>query len=369
MKKILIIANSDGGLYSFRKELIEKLLSEQCRVFIAVPKGEKADLLVKMGCILKETVIDKRGKNPFKDIKLILRYKNIVKTVKPDVVLTYTIKPNIYGGIICKKYKIPYIANITGLGTAVENNGILSKLLIIMYRKAFKSIKCVFCQNGQNYNFLKEKNIAKDRLKLIPGSGVNLEKFKIEDYPPRNDKIRFLFIGRVIKEKGIEEYLQVAKKIKEKFDNIEFGIIGQCKDEKYINEIANLERDGVIKNYGEQDDVRPFIEKASCIIHPTFYPEGMSNVLLEASATGRPIITTNRPGCKEIVDEEKTGFLVEERNTEQLIETVEKFINLPYEKRKEMGINARKKVEKEFDRNVVINKYMKEISNILEEKK
>lgn len=367
MKKILILANSEKGLYNFRRELIEELLKKENQVYISVPSGEKSDLLVDMGCILKETNVDRRGKNPIKDFKLLLKYKRIIKEINPDIVLTYTIKPNIYGGLACRSLKTSYFANITGLGTAVENGGILSKILILMYKMAFKNIQCVFCQNEQNYKFMQEKNIAKNKLKLIPGSGVNIKRFELKEYP-KEGILGFLFIGRIIKEKGIEQYLETAKQIKKKYKNIEFAIIGRCDEEKYKDMINELTKKEIVKYYGEQSDVRPFIEKASCIIHPTFYPEGMSNVLLEASATGRPVITTNRPGCKEIVDDGKTGYLVEEKNTEQLIETVEKFINLPYEKRKEMGINARKKVEKEFDRNIVINAYMNEIDRIMGEK-
>lgn len=363
MKKILIIANSEKGLYNFRKELIEKLLSDSNKVYISVPSGEKSKLLVKMGCKLEETNVDRRGINPFRDMKLLLKYKKLIKKIKPDIVLTYTIKPNIYGGIACEQLNVPYIANITGLGTAVEKGDFLSKILILMYKFAFRRISCVFCQNQQNYDFVKEKCIAKDKLKLIPGSGVNLKRFKIEEYP-KNEKLKFLFIGRIVKEKGIEQYLEMAENIKNKYKNVEFGIVGRFDDKKYKNEIEKLEREDVVKYYGEQNDVRPFIAKSCCIIHPTFYPEGMSNVLLEASATGRPVITTNRPGCKEIVEDGVTGFLVEERNVKELFETVKKFIQIPYEEKKKMGLAARKKIKNEFDRNIVINAYMEEITKI-----
>ena len=348
-------------MYSFRKELLEKLLDENNQVYISVPSGEKVDLLEEMGCKFIDTFIDRRGKNIFKDYKLFLKYKKMIKKISPEIVLTYTIKPNIYGGIACKSSNISYIANITGLGTAVGNGGILSKILLVMYKIAFKNVTCVFCQNQQNYDFMKENKIVEEKLKLIPGSGVNLKRFKIKPYPKEENYFKFLFMGRVMREKGIEEYLEVAKTIRKKYHNTEFGIVGSCEEEKYLKELETLNENNVVKYYGRQKDVKPFLENACCIIHPTFYPEGMSNVLLEASATGRPVITTNRPGCKEIVNDGETGFLVEERNIEQLIETVEKFINLSYEKRKELGINARKKVEKEFDRNIVIDAYISEI--------
>lgn len=360
MKKILILANSEKGLYNFRKELIEKLLNTENKIFISVPSGEQAKLLVDMGCVLKETNVDRRGKNLIKDFKLLLSYRNLVKEIKPDIVLTYTIKPNIYGGLVCRIFNVPYIANITGLGTAVENGGFLSKVLVFMYKIAFKNVKCAFCQNQQNFDFMKEKNIASNKLKLIPGSGVNLDRFKLKEYSS-DSIVKFLFIGRIIKEKGIEEYIKIAEQIQKKYKEVEFGIIGRCDDKKYKDAFNELEKKDVIKYYGEQNDVRPFIEQSACIIHPTFYPEGMSNVLLEASAMGRPVITTKRAGCKEIVEDGVTGFLVEERNTKQLLEKVEKFLNMSYDARRIMGLKARKKVEKEFDRNIVIEKYIEEI--------
>lgn len=360
-KKVLIMANNDKGLFNFRKELIEKLIKEKYLVYVSVPKGTKSPELIKMGCHVIDTSLERQGTNPLKDMSLFLKYKKILKEIKPDIVLTYTIKPNIYGGIACRLAKTPYIANVTGLGSAIEDGGILSKILLNMYKISFKKIKCVFCQNETNLNFLIKNKIAnKDKLKLIPGSGVNLEKFQFKPYPD-DSIIRFIFIGRIMKKKGIEEYLAAAEYIKNKYTNVEFGIVGSY-EEKYSEKINQLQNKNIIKYYGEQADVKPFLEKASCIIHPTFYAEGMSNVLLEAAATGRPAITTNRPGCKEIVDDGKTGFLIKEQNDEDLIKKVEIFIQLDYEKKKEMGVEARKKVEKNFDRNIVIEEYMKEIN-------
>lgn len=360
MKKILILANSEKGLYNFRRELISNLLKEGNKVYISVPTGEKAKILSDMGCVFKETSVDRRGKNPIKDIKLLLKYRNLIKEINPDVVLTYTIKPNIYGGIVSRYFRIPYIANITGLGTAVEREGILSKLLKATYKIALKNARCVFCQNQSNLDFMRKQNIARSKLKLLPGSGVNLERFKLKEYPTESIT-KFLFIGRILKEKGIEEYIKVAKNIRVRYKEVEFGIIGRCDEEKYKEQFKELERNDIIKYYGEQNDVKPFIEEASCIIHPTFYPEGMSNVLLEASAVGRPVITTDKPGCREIVENTKTGFLIKEKDTKDLIEKVEEFLKLTKGERKEMGLRAREKVEKEFDRNIVIKKYMDEI--------
>lgn len=360
--KILILENRDRGLYNFRRELIEKLIQNNYEVYASIEKGNNVELIEKIECLIIESKIDGRGTNPIKDFGLFMFYMKIIKKIKPDVVLTYTIKPNIYGGIACKTNKIPYITNITGLGSAMVKENLLSKILIKMYKIALKKAKCVFCQNTSNIEFLKEHRIVTDKLKLIPGSGVNLKNFELEEYP-KQDNIEFIFIGRIMKEKGIEQYIETAKYITSKYKNTIFSIIGSC-EEDYKQILNNLQEQKIIKYYGEQIDVRPFIKKSYCTIHPSFYPEGMSNVLLESSAMGRPVITTDRPGCKEIVDDGKTGFIVKSQDTESLKETVEKFINMPYNEKVQMGIEGRKKVEREFDRNIVIDAYIKEIKKI-----
>lgn len=362
--KVLILANNDLGLYNFRKELIEKLIELKYEVYISLPEGPKVKDLIDLGCTFIETDVDRRGTNPIKDLMLIFKYKKIIKDINPDIVLTYTIKPNIYGGIASRIRKIPYIANITGLGTALENEGLLQKILIHLYRIALKNVKCCFAQNEENLNFLKKHRFTKeDRFRLIPGSGVNLEKFKLLSYPDENDKIRFLFISRIMKEKGIDQYLETAQYIVAKYKNTEFHILGFCEQE-YEEKLKQLEEKGIIIYHGRQDNIIPYLENCSCLIHPSYYPEGMSNVLLEASASGRPVITTNRSGCKEIVEDGKTGFIVPIKATEQLKNMVEKFINLPYQDRKIIGINARNKMKKEFDRNIVINTYLDQIDKI-----
>lgn len=360
-KKILILANKDITLYFFRQELIKKLIDENNEVYLSFPHGDKTEFFEKMGCKFIDTHVDRHGTNPIKDSKLFLNYMKILKQIKPDVVLTYTIKPNLYGGIACRFKKVKCIANVTGLGSSSENNGIIGKLINILYKMAFKKISCVFCQNKENLEYLVNMGINKNKLKLIPGSGVNLEKYKLLDYP-NDKKISFLFIGRIMKAKGIDEYLEVAEKIKKKYKNTEFHILGFC-EEDYQERLNTLVSEKIINYHGLQDNIIPFLDKSHCTIHPTYYPEGMSNVLLESSASGRPIITTNRSGCKEIVDNNKNGYIVKEKDAKDLYNKVEKFIKLSNKEKKEMGIHGRKKVEKEFDRNIVVEAYIKEIND------
>lgn len=370
MKKILIFANLDVGLYNFRRELLEALLAVPYEVHIALPDGEFIGKLQEMGCIFHETKLERRGMNPLKELKLVKRYKQIVKEVRPDVCLTYTIKPNLYAGMILSKKKIPFITNITGLGTAVEGDGLLQKITIRMYRHAMRGVSCLFFQNETNQSYFASKKIAPSKHKRIPGSGVNLNRFVYQDFPENDDAISMLFISRVLKEKGIDQFMGMAEVIKKEYPNTEFHILGFCEDDEsapdsYRNRIRALEEKGVLTFEGMQKDVIPFIRASQCTVHPSFYPEGMSNVCLESAACGRAVITTNRPGCKDTVDDKITGLLVKEQDTEDLIRAVREFLSMTHEEREMMGMRARKKMEQEFDRQIVVDSYLSEIRSIL----
>ncbi|BCD08158.1 TPA: glycosyltransferase family 4 protein [Bacillus cereus] len=362
MKRVLILANNDVGLYKFRKELIQELVKKY-EVYVSLPDGGFIPQLKEIGCKFIDTSISRRGTNPITDFKLLMNYKRIIKEVKPDVVLTYTIKPNIYGGLACKMSGVPYIANITGLGTAVENGGLLQKITLFLYRSALKKARCVFFQNKENQEFFIKEKIIKGDNRLIPGSGVNLDYYMVLDYPS-DEVVNFLFIARVMKEKGIENYLDAAEYIKKKYPKTAFHILGFCEQD-YENKLREMQDRGIIKYHGMQSDVREFHKFSHCTIHPTYYPEGMSNVLLETAACGRPIITTNRSGCREIIDNGLNGYIVEQQNSKDLIEKIESFLNLNYEDKEKMGISGRVKVEKEFNREIIVDSYVEKIEEIL----
>lgn len=368
--KVLILANNDVGLYKFRKELIEELIypgtyikerkaDEPCKVYISLPNGEFVSELKKMGCHFVNTPIDRRGVNPVKDLKLIMRYRAILEKVKPDIVFGYTIKPNVYGGMACAEKNIPYVCNITGLGTAVENKGVLQLITLNLYRFALRKVKTVFFQNKENENFFTKYHLCCGKHKMLPGSGVNLEYYAPIEYPA-DETIEFVFVARIMKEKGIDQYLQAAKVIKKKYPQTKFHVCGFC-EQAYEDKINELHDKGIIIYHGLVKDMREVYKQVHCVVHPTYYPEGLSNVLLEAAASARPIITTNRSGCREVIEDGENGFLIQGQNSKDLIEKIDRFINLPWDDKKQMGIAGRKKVEKEFDRKIVIDKYMREI--------
>ena len=356
----MILANSDVGLYKFRKELIERLL-EQYEVHIVLPYGSFVDELVQTGCFFHAAEFHGRGTNPFHDIRLFFKFYSVMRNIRPDVVLTYTIKPNIYGGAAALLLRIPYIANITGLGTAVEIPGILSAITTTLYKLPMRKAKKVFFQNEANLEFMKSRNIVKDNYAILPGSGVNLQQYKILPFP-KGETVDFVFVARVMKEKGIDQYLEAAEYISSKYPYTRFHICGVCSND-YKNILAEACRSKHVIYHGVVNDMLPIYEKITCTVHPTYYPEGMSNVLLESCAAARPIITTNRPGCREIVDDGVNGYIVREKDSADLIEKLELFLQQTPEQMEAMGMRGREKVVREFDRNIVIEKYLKEISD------
>lgn len=358
MGRVLILSNSSGGLYDFRNEFVEALLAEH-EVFISLPDDVKVKELCSEGAHVIQTSIHRRGMNPLEDIKLYLGYRRLMKDLRPDLVITYTIKPNIYGGFCAARFKIPYIATITGLGNAFDKNGLFVRLIVGMYRMGLKSAECVFFQNKENRNIFKKYKIAGKKDKLVMGSGVNLGRHSYEPYP-KGDETHFLFAGRVMKAKGILEFIDAARRLHD--DKIFFDILGTC-DEDYQEMLDLLEKEGVIHQLGFHTEVHPYLTDASAIVVASFH-EGMSNILLEAAATGRPVIASNISGCMETFEEGKTGFGFTPGRAEELIAAMERFLELPYEKRSEMGREARKKMEREFDRNLVTVSYMDEVHRI-----
>lgn len=356
---VLVVANFDVGLYKFRKELLQEILNTGHEVYISLPNGDLVQPLVDMGCQFIETELDRRGMNPVTDLKLIGKYRKILNQVKPDLVITYTIKPNIYMGMLCKNRSIPYIINITGLGTAFQSHGVMLKVFVEMYKLACKKAQTVIFENCGNMQIFKDYGIVKEQQCLLNnGAGVNLEEYPFTAYP-NDEQIRFLFVGRVMQEKGIDELFEAARRIKEEYDNVYFDIVGPYEDD-YKDVTEQLVNDGVIEYHGFQEDVKPFIEKDHCFVLPSWH-EGMANTNLECGAMGRPIITSNIHGCLEAVEDGKTGFLAEPKNADDLYDKMKKFIDLPYDKKIEMGQASHKHIAENFDKKDVVSKTIERI--------
>ena len=361
MPKALILANSSSGLYDFRNELLLRLLEEGYEVVISLPDDLKNKELTAEGCRVEHTDINRRGVNPVQDMALFRSYKRLIKREKPDIVLTYTIKPNIYGGFACRLLKVPYLSTITGLGSTFERGGILLKLIVTMYKVSLKKCKCLFFQNDTNRKIFEQNGIRAKKHVTVSGSGVNLDKHKFEEYPGHKDDItRFLYIGRLMKEKGTEEYLYSAEKLHEKYgDKVAFSAVGYFEDD-FEDRVKAAEKAGYLKMIPYQKDIHPYMREADVIVHPSYH-EGMSNVLMEAAATGRPVIASDISGCREVVNRDVSGLLFESRNKEALYEALDKFMSLDNMKRQQMGLAGRKWVEEHFDRKAVVNAYIQEI--------
>ena len=358
MKKVLIITNHSYMLYQFRKELIQKLLEEHEVVLVMPFVGHEEDFK-QMGCRCISIDVDRRGMNPIKDFRLYKSYSVILKRENPDLVVTYSIKPNIYGGMACQRWKIPYCVNVQGLGTAFESKK-LAVFVSVLYRYALRKAKVVFFENhGNEKVFLDRKIIHKDKICVLNGAGVNLNRYTYQEYP-KDSIIHFIFIGRIMKEKGINEILETAKKMKEKYqDKVVFDLVGFFEDE-YKDIIENMNKQGIVVYHGFQQDVKPYLKKAHILLQPSYH-EGMANTILEASSMGRPVIVSDIPGCREGVIDQKSGYLVNVKDSQDLYEKVEMFYHLSYEMKKQMGLNARKLMEEKFDKKKVVEATYKEL--------
>lgn len=362
MKRILILANNDVGLYKFRKELIQELLKKHY-VFISLPNGELVKELIQMGCQFIDTPVDRRGINPMTDLQLLKRYKQIVQEIKPDLLITYTIKPNIYGGLMARSMGIPYAINITGLGTAFQTDNFIRKLVCFLYKRATKNARVVFFENQGNRDlFLQLRLIQPQQACTLNGAGVNLDEYAFAPYPQDQKHIRFLFIGRVMKEKGIDELLAAAKKIKSENQQIIFDIVGPMEDD-YRKTIDDAVNSGIIQYYGFQSDVRAFIRQCHCFVLPSYH-EGMANTLLESAAMGRPLITSDIHGCKEAVD--GNGYTCRVKDTDDLYDKLNRFIKLSHQEKTQMGLRSRKLMEQVFDKKKVVQQTIQKLQ-LLEE--
>ena len=360
-KKILIITNHSYMLYRFRKELIQKLL-EDSEVVISTPfVGHETDLK-ELGANCIKTEVDRRSVNPFTDLKLLRTYKTILKQEKPDLVITYSIKPNIYAGYLCGKMKIPFCANVQGLGTAFQK-ALLSNLVTVMYRTAFKKVETVFFENQANAQaFVRRRILPAKKEVVLSGAGINLEEYRYRQYPD-NEKVHFLYLGRIMKEKGMDELFGAVEQLQK--DGCEFilDLVGFFEDE-YKQQVEQLQSEGIVRFYGFQENPKPYYAQTDCVVLPSYH-EGMSNVLLEAAASGRAIITTDIPGCREAVDNGKSGMLCKVKSTDSLYKAMKRFTELSREKRELLGKAGREKMEREFDKKKVVKETVKVITKAM----
>ncbi len=362
-KKIVISINTSWNIFNFRLNLLKYLQAKGYKIIAIAPQDAYSEKLIENGIIFEPITIDNKGNNPLKDLLLIKRYYSLLKKHRPDITLFYTIKPNIYGTLASGLLKIPVITNVSGLGTTFIRTNWISKIAQMLYKFSFRFADKVFFQNKDDRElFIQKQLVSSKKAGLLPGSGVDLTKFTPTPLP---EKLHFLFIGRLLYDKGIIEFLDACKIIKQQYD-VEFSIIGKIEEEANLG--ISLEKLNSYKNYinylGTTDNIRNEIEKASVIVLPS-YREGTPRTLLEGGAMGRPLLATNVAGCKDLVKENYNGWLCEAKSTSDLTKTLEKAILTDREKLVEFGLNSRIFVEENYNEQFVFDLYNEAIDTIL----
>ncbi len=362
--KLAIVLNTSWNIYNFRMNFVRTLLDKGYEVHTIAPHDPYTHFLEEAGCIHHDVTMDSRGVNPIKDTALFFELLGIYRKLKPDVILHFTIKPNVYGTLAASILQIPTINNVCGLGTVFLKNNLVSVIAMTLYKIAFLFPKKVFFQNSDDLNlFLNKKLIPKESADLIPGSGIDLKRFQPMDFN-RNKVFTFLLISRLITDKGILEYVQAIENLKQKGLNARFQLLG-AKDPEHqrgipLSIIDHWISSGVVEYLGTTDDVRSFIQKADCIVLPS-YREGTPRTLLEAASSSKPIIATDVPGCHHVVEDNHNGLLCKIKNADDLAEKMETMSRLDDSILKTFGENGRRKIEVQFDEKLVIDKYIKEL--------
>jgi glycosyltransferase involved in cell wall biosynthesis len=359
--KIAIVLNTSWNIYNFRMNFIKSLLAEGHEVHTVAPVDDYTQQLQQAGCIHHSVTMDSRGANPIRDFGLIIELWSIYRKLKPDIILHYTIKPNIYGTLAASLLKIPVINNVCGLGTVFLKKGLVSVVAMKLYRWAFRYPKKVFFQNSDDRKlFLDRKLVPSDIADLIPGSGVDLKRFT-PGTQARNEKFTFLLISRLITDKGVLEFIGAVKQLKSKGFDAKFQILGpkdpQHKRGIQLKTIDEWIQTGLVEYLGTTDDVRQHINKADCVVLPS-YREGTPRTLLEAASSAKPIIATDVPGCHHVVVDQYNGLLCKMKDVDDLADKMLIMAGLDETVLKEMGVNGRRKMELEFSEDLVISKYI-----------
>lgn len=360
--KLLILINQEPTLYKFRKELLAEMINLGYEVVISMPVGKNEDFFLNLGCRIIHTDVSKHGMNPLEDFRLPFVYRKIMLEEKPNVVITYTIKPNIYGGLAASWCKIPCISTITGLGAAFEKGSIIRKISCMLYRIGSRKTKWIFFQNPAQSELFKKYRIAVGRHKLVAGSGVNLKKHCFEEYPETTET-SLLFIGRITKDKGINELIEAMRLVKAKTKlPISLKLLGNIEpgnEEK----VALSEQEGLLAALGCHENVHDYVKDCSAVVLPSYH-EGLANVLLEAAACGRPVIASKVNGCIETFDEGISGLGCNAKDANDLANVILKFAELSASEKAHMGLKGREKVEREYNREKVNQTYLDIIARL-----
>jgi glycosyltransferase involved in cell wall biosynthesis len=363
---ILITVNAAWNVLNFRHPIVVAMIADGHRVTVLAPHDDSVATLEGLGCRFLPLEISVKGLNPLQDIKPIGRMRKVFRAEKPDVIFSYTIKNNIFGALAARPLGIPFMPNVTGLGTAFLSGGFLQRVAEVLYRRAFRNLGFIFFQNKDDRDlFLERRLVTPQQAHLLPGSGIDLNHFYVTDYPPESDAPVFLMIARLLSHKGVIEYLAAARKMKAKRPNARFQLLGAIDAANRtaidVAIVKSWQEEGVIEYLGTTDDVRPNIAAAHCVVLPS-YREGSPRTLIEAAAMARPLIATDVPGCREVVDDGVTGYLCKVRDSSDLARCMDTFIALTRTDRVQMGLAGRAKMATSFDQAIVVEAYRNALS-------
>jgi len=371
MKKVAIVANTTWYLYNFRLKMMKKMRSLGYEVVVVAPADNYVQKFIDEGFNCCDIVMNAQSKNPLKDLKLLFAYYRIYQQLDCDIILQYTIKPNVYGTIAARLLNIPTINNIAGLGSLFVENNIFTKVAKLLYKISQKHATAVFFQNYDDMNlFLDSKLVSQVKSERIPGSGVDIKRFTPPKEVVKNEKLTFLLVARMLWEKGIGDLVKAGRILREKGYDFNINLVGflDFENPKAISkaQMDDWVRNGDVCFLGSSDNVKEEISKVDCCILPSYYREGVPRTLLEAAAMAKPIITTHSVGCREVVDDCINGFKCQIKKPEDLAEKMERMLNLTAEERIQMGRNGREKIIREFDEKIVIKQYLDKMEEILE---
>ena len=368
--KIIITANAAWNISHFRRPIVEALIQEGHEVVALSPKDSSVAELEAMRVRHIPLRMDSNGINPIKDAGLLRDFRKIFLAEAPKVILSFTIKNNIYGALAVKSLAIPFLSNVSGLGTVFLKAGWLDWIATWLYRSAFRNLNYVIFQNADDREmFVDRKIISGAQGLLVPGSGIDLARFRPAESEAQSESATtFLLIARMLWDKGVIEYVEAARKVKEDFPQARFQLLGACGVENRTaiarSTVDQWVDQGTVEYLGEMPDVRPIINAADCVVLPS-YREGAPRVLLEASAMAKPVIATDVPGCRDVVDHGVTGILCKVRSVDSLAEAIRNFLTMPKNKRSVMGQAGRQKMEKEFNQDIVVEIYRNAIRDVV----
>lgn len=368
-RTIVISINTAWNVFNFRAGLIKALIGRGYEVVVVAPEDEYAPRLLALGCRFINMPMDNNGTHPGRDLALLLRYFKVLRMLRPLAYLGYTIKPNVYGSIAAQMLGIPVINNIAGLGTTFINRSLLTTLVRELYRFSLRRSRRVFFQNDDDQNmFVQAGLVPKEITDLLPGSGIDLTHYLPAPVKPLHDRLfRFLLISRMLKDKGVEEFVAASSIVRQRMPGVEFHMLGFVDkgngNSISLERIRVWEKNRLIHYCGKTDDVRPYLAQADCIVLPS-YREGVPHSLLEAAAMARPIIATDVVGCREVVEHNANGLLCRVRDASDLAENMLQMIRFSPERRHAMGMAGRRKVIAQFDETIVITKYLDMLEEI-----